>query len=316
MNAHLTRIQSFFTMALNLVFWYNTIVLKDNTAPLNTHCLINKKKYCFYVLSNDCHRINAKISRMLFTIWAICITLACDRKRAKIIMACSQVRQFIAALLLAVIGLSSIYAANDAFNKPSYDFNKLSMLANQRYGQAAQQNIQQLHQLIQSLQTASELEKLQQVNDFFNQKIQFTDDLSLWGKTDYWATPLETIGRQAGDCEDFTIAKYVFLKALNIDNNRLRLTYVRAKIFNDGNQSAIAHMVLSYYQTPQSEPLILDNLTPEILPASSRTDLSPIFSFNDKGLWVGASSKPKGEAQTNLSRWRDVLLRTHADGIE
>ncbi|MES2635750.1 MAG: transglutaminase, partial [Pseudomonadota bacterium] len=77
-----------------------------------------------------------------------------------------------------------------------------------------------------------------------------------------------------------------------------------------------AHMVLSYYQTPQSEPLILDNLISEILPASSRKDLSPIFSFNDKGLWVGSSSKPKAESQSNLSRWRDVLSRIRADGIE
>jgi hypothetical protein len=75
-------------------------------------------------------------------------------------------------------------------------------------------------------------------------------------------------------------------------------------------------MVLSYYETPQSEPLILDNLNTEIYPASSRTDLSPVFSFNDKGLWVGSSSKPKADSQSHLSRWRDVLLRMQLDGIE
>lgn len=224
-------------------------------------------------------------------------------------MAYNRASKLLSAFVLIAIGLSSIYAA-------SYNFNKLSALASKRYGEAAHQNIVELHQLIQSLQSASELEKLSQVNDFFNQKIQFTDDLDIWGKTDYWATPLESIGKQAGDCEDFTIAKYIFLKILNVDNNRLRLTYVRAKIMDGDNLALKAHMVLSYYQTPQSEPLILDNLTPEILPASSRLDLSPIFSFNDKGLWVGPSSKPKGEAQTNLSRWRDVLSRTRADGIE
>ena len=213
------------------------------------------------------------------------------------------------ALWLVFIGLSGIYAADD-------DFSKLMTFASERYGAEARQNVVELNQLVQKLHSASELEKLKQVNDFFNHKISFTDDLSLWGQSDYWATPLESLGRQAGDCEDFSIAKYVFLKVLNVDNNRMRLTYVRAEILHDGNKSLQAHMVLSYYKTPQSEPLILDNLIPEILPASSRKDLSPIFSFNDKGLWVGSSSKPKGEAQSNLSRWRDVLSRIRADGIK
>jgi predicted transglutaminase-like cysteine proteinase len=127
---------------------------------------------------------------------------------------------------------------------------------------------------------------------------------------------LESIGRGAGDCEDYSIAKYIFLKILNVSNDKLRLTYVRAVITVQDFSTARAHMVLSYYATPQSEPLILDSLNPEILPASSRKDLTPIFSFNDKGLWVGASNKPKSDASAHLSKWRDVLTRIQADGIE
>ena len=205
--------------------------------------------------------------------------------------------------------ISNFYAAD-------YDFNKLSSLANQRYGQAAYQNILEFNQMIASLKTASDLEKLHGINDFFNQKIKFTDDIELWGQTDYWATPLETIGKQAGDCEDFSIAKYAFLKVMNISDDKLRLTYVRAELAGNQNSAIKAHMVLSYYATPLSEPLILDNLNPEIMPASKRTDLAPIFSFNSKGLWLGSSLKPKAESQTHLSRWRDVLTRIQADGIK
>lgn len=220
-------------------------------------------------------------------------------------------KQFVrlATIMLMIFCFSGIYAAG-------YDFNKLSSLANQRYGDEAYKNILELQQLITQLKSASEAEKLHRINDFFNRKIRFTDDIDVWGQTDYWATPLESLGLQAGDCEDFSIAKYTFLKVLNVPNDRLRLTYVRAEIINQGYKSVRAHMVLSYYSTPQSEPLILDNLDPEIKPASSRKDLSPIFSFNDKGLWVGSSSKPKGESQSHLSRWRDVLTRIQADGIE
>jgi predicted transglutaminase-like cysteine proteinase len=197
-----------------------------------------------------------------------------------------------------------------------YDFDKLAALAKQKYGEEAFKDITQLQQLIAQLKTAPDSEKLKKVNDFFNNKIMFADDLAVWGKTDYWATPLESIGRQAGDCEDFSIAKYMFLRAADIPNNKLRLTYVKATMNSGGLKNVRAHMVLSYYATPQSEPLILDNLNTEIYPASSRTDLSPVFSFNDKGLWVGSSSKPKSDSQSHLSTWRDVLLRMQLDGLE
>lgn len=197
-----------------------------------------------------------------------------------------------------------------------YDYDKLGAAASQRYGEEAYNDIMQLKQLTGQLQNAPDQEKLKKINDFFNHKIMFADDAAVWGQSDYWATPLESIGRQAGDCEDFSIAKYMFLKAVNIPNNKLRLTYVKATLNSSGQRTVRAHMVVSYYASPQSDPLILDNLNPEILPASGRTDLSPIFSFNDKGLWVGNSSKPKGDSQSHLSRWRDVLARMQLDGLE
>lgn len=198
----------------------------------------------------------------------------------------------------------------------TFDFDKLSTLARQRYGEDVYQDVIALQQLTSQLKTAPESEKLKRINDFFNQKIMFADDIDVWAQTDYWATPLESIGRQAGDCEDFSIAKYMFLKAANIPNDKLRLTYVRAEVNFQGRRSVRAHMVLSYYATPQSEPLILDSLITEISPASQRKDLSPIFSFNDKGLWVGSSNQPKSDSQSHLSKWRDVLLRMRADGLE
>lgn len=195
-------------------------------------------------------------------------------------------------------------------------FNRLTELAKQRYGDHAVQSIGELNQALNRVSNASDEEKLIAINGFFNRKLEFVDDLNLWKQSDYWATPLESIGMQAGDCEDFSIAKYVFLKALNISNEKLRLTYVRAQLYDQDVKVVKAHMVLSYYKTPTSEPLILDNLIPDILPASQRPDLNPIFSFNDKGLWVGGSTQPKASSQQHLSKWRDVLLRIRADGIE
>ncbi len=227
-------------------------------------------------------------------------------KNSRLISLCKTIKSW--GLLLLLLSATCIYAAN-------CDFNKLGNLARSRYGEEAYKSISELNQLISQLKQASDIEKLTQINNYFNHKMRFVDDIELWNKVDYWATPLESIGVQGGDCEDFSIAKYIFLKVANVANDKLRLTYVRAMLYNQDIKTVRAHMVLSYYATPQSEPLILDNLIPDIMPASARTDLSPVFSFNDKGLWVG-NSNASSSSQASLSRWRDVLARIKADGIE
>jgi hypothetical protein len=68
-------------------------------------------------------------------------------------------------------------------------------------------------------------------------------------------------------------------------------------------------MVLAWYPEPGADPLILDNLTNEIKPASQRTDLEPVYSFNGDGLWLNQSGDRRiGEAQ-KLSRWQELNRR-------
>jgi predicted transglutaminase-like cysteine proteinase len=151
------------------------------------------------------------------------------------------------------------------------------------------------------------------VNDFINRRIAFDDDLSIWGQNDYWATPAELIGQGRGDCEDFSIAKYYSLIELGIPISKLRLVYVKAALSGPDGVFLQAHMVLAYYATPNADPLVLDNLNPQILPASRRSDLSPIFSFNSAGLWQGTGNQ---SSKSNLSRWQDLLARARADGFQ
>ncbi len=194
----------------------------------------------------------------------------------------------------------------------SADLQYFAQVVKQRYGEPAFQLASQLTGLVGQLNQASEQDKLAQINHFFNQHIDYGQDLFIWRDKDYWASPGETIGAAAGDCEDFAIAKYVFLKLLGVANSKLRLTYVKA-YYNGRRQ---AHMVLSYYPTPGAEPLILDNIKPQILPASSRPDLTPVFSFNDKGLWAANSSQSRGTASSRLSRWRQLLVKLQQEGLQ
>jgi predicted transglutaminase-like cysteine proteinase len=161
-----------------------------------------------------------------------------------------------------------------------------------------------------------EITKIGVVNNFFNQRTRFVDDVVVWGQPDYWATPLETLFKGAGDCEDYAIAKYFTLLALGIPPARLRLIYVRAAMTRDGAVTFIPHMVLAYYPAPGKEPLVLDNLIDVIQPASARPDLRPVFSFNTEGLWEQMGGTASAVPLDRLSRWRDLLQRVSREGFQ
>ncbi len=160
--------------------------------------------------------------------------------------------------------------------------------------------------------------RLRQINDFINRRITFDDDISVWQQSDYWATPLETIGQGRGDCEDFAIIKYISLRQAGIPASKLRLVYVKARLNTPSGPMQVAHMVLAYYANPSAEPLVLDNLEPAIRPASQRSDLQPVFSFNSEGIFAGASGKDQATSSGlgRLSRWEDALRRIRAEGFE
>lgn len=132
------------------------------------------------------------------------------------------------------------------------------------------------------------IKKLSYVNSFIN-KILPARDISTASSIDYWATPKEFLLQGHGDCEDYVIAKYFALKHLGIPTSKMFLSYVRLEGAKD------AHMVLTYFETPTSEPLILDSIRKIIFPASKRSDLKPIYNFNpnilDKGGKTAAHKK-------------------------
>jgi hypothetical protein len=54
---------------------------------------------------------------------------------------------------------------------------------------------------------------------------------------------------------------------------------VFARDLNPANLAIQAHLVLPYQPSPDTPPLVLDNLRGEILPLSSRRDLVPTATF-------------------------------------
>ena len=190
------------------------------------------------------------------------------------------------------------------------DSGKVISALHQNYGERAAKRGQAWVNLLKK-EYLDDHDKLESTNLFFNQ-LRFTTDQALWGESNYWATPLEFIGVNAGDCEDFAVAKYFSLLSLGIKDEKLRIIMVKATTLNQ------YHMVLAYYKTPTSEPLILDNIVGQIKRASERKDLIPIYSFNGKQLWLN-KEKIQGVVAgkaSRLKRWDDLNHRMGLDQLK
>lgn len=209
------------------------------------------------------------------------------------------------AFLASALFMFAIFAGGEFIKASTYD--KIAKV----YGQNAKKRVVALNELMVSLKEATEQEKLVKVNDFFN-RLQWKDDREVWGQKDYWATRMEFLGKGAGDCEDFVTAKYFTLKQLGVSTQKLYFTYVKALDYNQ------AHMVLSYYDSPKSIPLVLDNINPNIKIATQRKDLAPVYSFNGDSLFLSkqeglGQAIPGGNKKQN-PKWLNLVDRMKEDG--
>lgn len=164
-----------------------------------------------------------------------------------------------------------------------------------KYGKFAKNRFIALNNLLEKNKSSDVKKKLEVVNDFFN-GVKYASDQSIYGTSDYWANPYEFLAKDKGDCEDYVIAKYFALEYLGVPTSKMFLSYVRVKSSNE------AHMVLTYFETPNAEPLILDNLRKSMQPASKRDDLIPVFNFNPNIL--------KGEKTAAHKKW-DTLIQSY-----
>jgi len=211
-----------------------------------------------------------------------------------------------ALLSLLVLSLAALAVELDTITDP-----QIGKLA-QQFGPIAKSRLTDGRTLVATPKNKAlqqEREKLELVNDFMN-RTPFVSDLQHWGKEDYWATPVEFLSTNGGDCEDFSIAKYFALRSLGVPDEKLRITYVKEiVVYNE------AHMVLAYFPAPDAEPLVLDNINKTIRPASTRTDLVPVYSFNGSGLWLAKDQTGRGQSvggSDRIGHWKDVQSRLRA----
>lgn len=114
------------------------------------------------------------------------------------------------------------------------------------------------------------------VNRAVNLSIRPMSDWAQYGYAQFWASPLQTLSSEAGDCKDYAIVKYVALRKLGIPTDDLRLVIVRDSVRQAEHEVvAVRH---------QNSWLILDNLTMSILDARQVAHYDPLFVMDHRGV--------------------------------
>ncbi len=81
--------------------------------------------------------------------------------------------------------------------------------AKDRAGREARRRLEEWEQLINASQNHSDIDKIRVVNEFFNRQITAEADKGPAKGCDYWQSPIETLVRGIGDCDDFARISFV-----------------------------------------------------------------------------------------------------------
>jgi predicted transglutaminase-like cysteine proteinase len=129
--------------------------------------------------------------------------------------------------------------------------------------------------ILDRAQTQQGWGRIAEINRAINLNIKPVDDMTQYGVVDLWATPLMAFASNAGDCEDYAIAKYVALREIGISEADLRLIVVRDLTLNQDHAVAAVRY--------DGRWLILDNRALEMRQDASIKDFEPLFVIDGEG---------------------------------
>jgi predicted transglutaminase-like cysteine proteinase len=129
--------------------------------------------------------------------------------------------------------------------------------------------------------------RIAEINRAINLNIRPVDDITQYGVADLWATPLMAFKSNAGDCEDYAIAKYVALHEIGFADDDLRLLIVHLHATNEDHAVAAVRY--------EGQWLILDNRTLDIRQDAKAAEFDPLFVADGEGVkrMTKLASKPQ-----------------------
>lgn len=144
---------------------------------------------------------------------------------------------------------------------------------------------------LERLRHLPEQDQIKAVNAMINQ-YPYLSDQQNWGKSDYWATPVEFLKR-GGDCEDFVITKFYSLRLLGIPRDRMEIHVVRDE------PKDLAHAVL-VVKTDAGD-VVLDNQTDELHLAGTVDAYTPLLHIDPKGMHLAKKTVEFASLKTAFS---------------
>ena len=118
--------------------------------------------------------------------------------------------------------------------------------------------------------------RLGEVNRAINLAIRPASDLALYGQIDVWTSPLVTLAKGAGDCEDYAIAKFVALRLAGIAPNDLRIVVMHDTLSGEDHAVAAARL--------DGHWLTLDNRRMAMVEDSDVRNYRPTFVIDQHGV--------------------------------
>jgi predicted transglutaminase-like cysteine proteinase len=125
------------------------------------------------------------------------------------------------------------------------------------------------------------LDQVKKANALMNDPKQhpYIEDINNWGKQEYWATAFQFL-KKSGDCEDYSIAKYMLLKAAGMPIEDMRIVAVRIR-----SLGGIGHAILVVYLGDKA--VVLDNRVQRVMDEPLiRGEFQPAISLNEQFWWV------------------------------
>jgi len=120
------------------------------------------------------------------------------------------------------------------------------------------------------------LARVGEINRAINLAIRPISDLANYGEVDVWSSPLTTLAKGSGDCEDYAIAKMAALKEAGVPSEDLRLVILRE------TASPEEHAVLAVRLNERW--LVLDNRMLVMLQDSQMASYRPAYVIDDAGV--------------------------------
>ena len=133
--------------------------------------------------------------------------------------------------------------------------------------------------------------RLGEINRAINLAIRPIGDLAQHGEIDVWSSPLATLARGGGDCEDYAIAKFMALRRAGLSTDDLRIVVMHDTIHGEDHAVAAARL--------DGRWLMLDNRRMAMVEDANVRNFRPKFVIGQHGVMRYADSSPPADAAGN-----------------